>query len=110
MGEVIGMGVIVEGGHPITQGLLRRQHPVQERLDSLAPGLGVLVVEEVAGVGDLRVRAAGQDADLLLGFRYERRADLHQGLLELACSLICPRRLQRTVNRCASSGDGLQAR
>lgn len=25
--------------------------------------------------------------------RYERRADLHQGLLELACSLICLRRL-----------------
>ncbi|WP_133886092.1 IS5 family transposase [Streptomyces sp. BK208] len=28
--------------------------------------------------------------------RYERRADLHQGLLELACSVICLRRLQRT--------------
>ncbi|MEU6893260.1 transposase [Streptomyces sp. NPDC046557] len=26
--------------------------------------------------------------------RYERRADLHQGLLELACSLICLRRLR----------------
>lgn len=25
--------------------------------------------------------------------RYERRTDLHQGLLELACSLICIRRL-----------------
>ncbi len=25
---------------------------------------------------------------------YERRADLHQGLLELACSLICLRRLR----------------
>lgn len=25
--------------------------------------------------------------------RYERRADLHQGLPELACSLICLRRL-----------------
>ncbi|WP_432445260.1 IS5 family transposase [Streptomyces malaysiensis] len=31
-----------------------------------------------------------------LRIRYERRADLHQGLLELACSLICLRRL-RTV-------------
>ncbi|WTF17801.1 IS5 family transposase [Streptomyces sp. NBC_01601] len=27
--------------------------------------------------------------------RYERRVDLHQGLLELACSLICIRRLSR---------------
>ncbi|GDY68600.1 hypothetical protein SAV14893_079930 [Streptomyces avermitilis] len=26
--------------------------------------------------------------------RYERRADLHQGLLEPACSLICFRRLR----------------
>lgn len=26
--------------------------------------------------------------------RYERRVDLHQGLLELACSLICLRRLR----------------
>lgn len=25
----------------------------------------------------------------LLRIRYERRADLHQGLLELACSVIC---------------------
>ncbi|MEU6932912.1 hypothetical protein AB4225_38120 [Streptomyces sp. 2RAF24] len=69
MGEVIGMGVIVEGGHPITQGLLRRQDPVQERLDGLAPGLGVLVVEEAADVWDIRVRAVGQDADHLLGLR-----------------------------------------
>ncbi|WP_423247227.1 IS5 family transposase [Streptomyces pratisoli] len=29
-----------------------------------------------------------------LRIRYERRADLHQGLLELACSIICLRRLQ----------------
>ncbi|MEW2726685.1 transposase, partial [Streptomyces albidoflavus] len=29
-----------------------------------------------------------------LRIRYERRADLHQGLLELACSLICLRRLR----------------
>ncbi|MFI1910926.1 IS5 family transposase [Streptomyces microflavus] len=28
-----------------------------------------------------------------LRIRYERRADLHQGLLELACSLFCLRRL-----------------
>lgn len=28
--------------------------------------------------------------------RYERRADLHQGLLELAASIICLRRLQRS--------------
>jgi transposase len=41
--------------------------------------------------------------------RYERRADLHQCLLDLACSLICLRRLQRAVNR-ASSGDGPQTR
>jgi transposase len=33
-----------------------------------------------------------------LRIRYERRADLHQGLLELACSLICLRRL-RTSSR-----------
>ncbi|GGW58718.1 hypothetical protein GCM10010503_39770 [Streptomyces lucensis JCM 4490] len=26
--------------------------------------------------------------------RYERRADLHQGMLELACSLLCLRRLR----------------
>jgi transposase len=26
--------------------------------------------------------------------RYERRADIHQGLLELACILICLRRLR----------------
>ncbi|MFB7609971.1 hypothetical protein [Streptomyces gardneri] len=62
------MGVIVEGSHPIIQGLLGR-HPVQERLDGLAPGLGVLVVEEVAGVGDLRVRAVAQDSGHLLGLR-----------------------------------------
>ncbi|MFD7058611.1 IS5 family transposase [Streptomyces sp. NPDC059906] len=30
-----------------------------------------------------------------LRIRYERRADLHQGLLELACSIICLRRLTR---------------
>ncbi|MFF8582889.1 IS5/IS1182 family transposase, partial [Streptomyces albidoflavus] len=29
-----------------------------------------------------------------LRIRYERRADLHQGLLELACSLIRLRRLR----------------
>jgi transposase len=29
-----------------------------------------------------------------LRIRYERRADLHQRLLELACSLICLRRLR----------------
>lgn len=29
--------------------------------------------------------------------RYERRADLHQGLLELACSLICLRRLRTSA-------------
>jgi transposase len=33
-----------------------------------------------------------------LRIRYERRADLHQGLLELACSLIYLRRL-RTSSR-----------
>ena len=33
-----------------------------------------------------------------LRIRYERRADLHQGLLELACSLMCLRRL-RTARR-----------
>ncbi|MFD8812188.1 IS5 family transposase [Streptomyces sp. NPDC059627] len=31
-----------------------------------------------------------------LRIRYERRADLHQGLLELACSVICLRRLQKS--------------
>jgi transposase len=41
--------------------------------------------------------------------RYERRADLHQGLLDLGCSLICLRLLQRAVNR-ASSGDGPRPR
>jgi transposase len=35
-----------------------------------------------------------------LRIRYERRADLHQGLLELACSLICLRRpAHLTMNR-----------
>jgi hypothetical protein len=29
-----------------------------------------------------------------LRVRYEQRSDLHQGLLELACSLICFRRLR----------------
>ncbi|MFF8280801.1 IS5 family transposase [Streptomyces lateritius] len=32
-----------------------------------------------------------------LRIRYERRADLHQGLLELACSLICLRRLRTSL-------------
>lgn len=32
-----------------------------------------------------------------LRIRYERRADLHQGLLELACSIICLRRLRKAV-------------
>ncbi|MFJ3608688.1 MULTISPECIES: IS5 family transposase [Streptomyces] len=31
-----------------------------------------------------------------LRIRYERRADLHQGFLELACSVICLRRLQQS--------------
>lgn len=31
-----------------------------------------------------------------LRIRYERRADLHQGLLALACSIICLRRLRRS--------------
>ncbi|MEV4342310.1 IS5 family transposase [Streptomyces sp. NPDC049590] len=44
-----------------------------------------------------------------LRIRYERRADLHQGLLDLGCSLICLRRLQRAVDR-ASSGDGPRPR
>jgi len=30
-----------------------------------------------------------------LRIRYERRADLHQGLLELACGIICLRRLRK---------------
>jgi transposase len=30
-----------------------------------------------------------------LRIRYEHRADLHQGLLELACSIICLRRLRK---------------
>ncbi|MFB7369954.1 hypothetical protein ACFC0D_08950 [Streptomyces sp. NPDC056222] len=54
-----------KGGHSVNQGLLRRQDPGQERLYGLAPALEVLVVEEVARVGDLRVRAVGQDADHL---------------------------------------------
>jgi transposase len=29
--------------------------------------------------------------------RYERRADLHQGLLDLACSIICLRRLRKSL-------------
>lgn len=29
-----------------------------------------------------------------LRIRYERRADIHQGLLQLACSIICLRRLR----------------
>jgi transposase len=29
--------------------------------------------------------------------RYERRADLHQGLLELTCGIICLRRLVKAV-------------
>ncbi|MGW1179468.1 transposase, partial [Kitasatospora sp. NPDC002543] len=28
--------------------------------------------------------------------RYERRADLHRGLLDLACSIICLRRLRKS--------------
>ncbi|MFF8996239.1 transposase [Streptomyces sp. NPDC014983] len=28
--------------------------------------------------------------------RYERRADLHQGLLDLACSIVCLRRLRKS--------------
>jgi transposase len=31
-----------------------------------------------------------------LSVRYERRADLYQGLLELACSIMCLRRLRTT--------------
>jgi transposase len=31
-----------------------------------------------------------------LRIRYERRADLHQSLLELACAIICLRRLRRS--------------
>ena len=31
-----------------------------------------------------------------LRIRYERRADLHQGLLQLACSIICLRRLRKS--------------
>jgi transposase len=31
--------------------------------------------------------------------RYERRADLHQGMLELACSLICLRRLRTSIRK-----------
>ncbi|MFE6666459.1 IS5 family transposase [Streptomyces sp. NPDC057697] len=33
-----------------------------------------------------------------LRIRYERRADLHQGLLELACSFICLRRLRTSFS------------
>jgi transposase len=29
---------------------------------------------------------------------YERRADLHQGMLELACAIICLRRLLKAVD------------
>ncbi|MFE9929759.1 IS5 family transposase [Streptomyces sp. NPDC005533] len=32
-----------------------------------------------------------------LRIRYERRADLHQGLIELACGIICLRRLRRAA-------------
>lgn len=34
-----------------------------------------------------------------LRVRYERRADLHQALLELACSSICFRRLHRSLQQ-----------
>ncbi|MFI9726232.1 transposase [Streptomyces sp. NPDC052092] len=30
--------------------------------------------------------------------RYERRADLHQGMLELACGIICLRRLLKALD------------
>lgn len=40
-----------------------------------------------------------------LRIRYERRADLHQGLLELACSLICLRRLRTAGWRGRSGQD-----
>jgi len=32
-----------------------------------------------------------------LRIRYERRADLHEGLLQLACALICYRKLQTSM-------------
>lgn len=39
-----------------------------------------------------------------LRIRYERRADLHQALLELACSIICLRRLPSYRRKIARRG------
>lgn len=40
-----------------------------------------------------------------LRIRYERRVDLHLGLLELACSLVCPRRLRASCRSDQSGQD-----
>ncbi|AJF66604.1 transposase [Streptomyces vietnamensis] len=39
-----------------------------------------------------------------LRIRYERRADLHQGLLELACSFLCLRRLRTVASQRDADG------
>ncbi|APS22907.1 transposase [Streptomyces sp. Tue 6075] len=66
--------------------------------DGIKPMIARRGVAHCSGLG--KVRWAVERACAWLhqfkrsGTRYERRADVHQGLLELACSLICLRRLR----------------
>ncbi|ANW22293.1 transposase (plasmid) [Streptomyces clavuligerus] len=73
----------------------RHRHPGRLRVPDRAALAGIL---HGSGLGKVRWVVERAFAWLhqfkRLRIRYERRADLHQGLLELAYSIICLRRLR----------------
>ncbi|GGN64866.1 hypothetical protein GCM10011579_034790 [Streptomyces albiflavescens] len=76
----------------------RRRIKLLEQENEAAAGRGLPVAGESAGKRIYPLVKEPAFAWLhqfkRLRIRYERRADLHQGLLELACGLICLRRLR----------------
>ncbi|MFJ9950806.1 transposase [Kitasatospora sp. NPDC091207] len=81
----------------------RRRHPGRPRVPdraALAGVMGVLRTGVAHGSGPGEARWMAERAFAWLRrlkrrrIRYERRADLHRGLLEPACGLICPCRLR----------------
>ena len=75
-------------------------HRQELRRRGIQPILARRGVEHGSGLGKTRwpVERSGSWLHQFkrLRIRYEFRADLHQGLLELACSIICLRRLSRS--------------
>jgi transposase len=76
-------------------------HRQQLRLRGIEPVLARRGVEHGSGLGTTRwpVERSGSWLHQFkrLRIRYERRADIHEGFMELGCALICHRQLQRVL-------------